>query len=51
MDEEEELENTLIGQEEAPAVNTGGALMGSIPSDNLVSFVNTTGQQSDVRVL
>ena len=48
MDEEEELENTLIGQEEAPAVNTEGALMGSIPSDNLVSFVNTTGQQSDV---
>lgn len=48
MDEEEELENTLIGQEEeAPAVNTEGALMGSIPSDNLVSFVNTTGQQSD----
>ena len=49
MDEEEELENTLIGQEEeAPAVNTEGALMGSIPSDNLVSFVKTTGQQSDV---
>ena len=48
MDEEEELENTLIGQEEAPAVNTEGALMGNIPSDNLVSFVNTTGQQSDV---
>ena len=48
MDEEEELENTLIGQEEAPAVNTEGALMGSIPSNNLVSFVNTTGQQSDV---
>ena len=48
MDEEEELDNTLIGQEEeAPAVNTEGALMGSIPSDNLVSFVNTTGQQSD----
>ena len=48
MDEEEELENTLIGQEEAPAVNTEGALMGNIPSNNLVSFVNTTGQQSDV---
>ena len=48
MDEEEELENTLIGQEEAPAVNTEGALMGSIPSNNVVSFVNTTGQQSDV---
>ncbi len=48
MDEEEELDITLIGQEEeAPAVNTEGALMGSIPSDNLVSFVNTTGQQSD----
>jgi hypothetical protein len=49
MDEEEELENTLIGQqeEEAPAVNTEGALMGNIPSNNLVSFVNTTGQQSD----
>ena len=47
MDEEEELENTLIGQEEAPAVNTGDALIGNIPSDNLVSFVNTTGQQSD----
>ena len=48
MDEEEELDNTLIGQEEeAPAVNTEGALMGSIPSDNLVSFINTTGQQSD----
>jgi len=31
MDEEEELENTLIGQqeEEAPAVNTGDALMGA----------------------
>ena len=30
MDEEEELDNTLIGQEEeAPAVNTGDALMGS----------------------
>ena len=32
MDEEEELENTLIGQqeEEAPAVNTEGALMGNV---------------------
>ena len=31
MDEEEELENTLIGQqEEAPAVNTGDALMGGL---------------------
>ena len=30
MDEEEELENTLIGQEEeAPAVNTGDALIGA----------------------
>jgi hypothetical protein len=30
MDEEEELDNTLIGQEEeAPAVNTGDALMGA----------------------
>jgi len=30
MDEEEELENTLIGQEEeAPAINTGDALMGA----------------------
>ena len=30
MDEEEELDNTLIGQEEeAPAVNTGDALMGT----------------------
>ena len=48
MDEEEELENTLIGQEEAPAVNTEGALMGNIPSNNVVSFVNTTGQQSNV---
>jgi hypothetical protein len=47
MDEEEELDITLIGQEEAPAIDTGDALMGSIPSDNLVSFVNTTGQQSD----
>ena len=48
MDEEEELENTLIGQEEeAPQLNTGDALIGNIPSDNLVSFVNTTGQQSD----
>ena len=28
MDEEEELENTLIGQEEAPDVDTGDALMG-----------------------
>ena len=48
MDEEEELDSTRIGQqEEAPAVNTGDALIGNIPSDNLVSFVNTTGQQSD----
>ena len=30
MDEEEELENTLIGQEEeAPAIDTGNALMGA----------------------
>ncbi len=31
MDEEEELENTLIGQqeEEAPAMDTGDALMGA----------------------
>ena len=30
MDEEEELENTLIGQqEEAPAIDTGDALMGA----------------------
>ena len=49
MDEEEELDNTLIGrEEEAPAINTEGALMGNIPRDNLVSFVNTSGQQSDV---
>lgn len=47
-EEEEELDNTLIGQEEeAPSINTEGVLMGNIPSDNLVSFVNTTGQQSD----
>tara|TARA_Y100000114_G_scaffold55123_1_gene50387 strand:- start:3022 stop:4959 length:1938 start_codon:yes stop_codon:yes gene_type:complete len=30
MDEEEELENTLIGQEEAPAVNTGDVMMGGL---------------------
>ncbi len=29
MDEEEELDNTLFGQEEAPAVNTGDARIGS----------------------
>jgi hypothetical protein len=30
MDEEEELDNTLIGQEEeAPAVNTGDVIMGT----------------------
>jgi len=29
MDEEEELENTLIGQEEAPAVNTEDIIMGA----------------------
>ena len=30
MDEEEELENTLIGQEEAPAVNTEDVIMGGL---------------------
>ena len=49
MDEEEELENTLIGQqEEAPAVNTGDALMGNVNNDpsflsRLGSFFNASG--------
>jgi hypothetical protein len=30
MDEEEELENTLIGQEEAPGINTGDVMMGGL---------------------
>ena len=48
MDEEEELENTLIGQEEAPAVNTEDALMGNVNNDpsfmsRLGSFFNASG--------
>jgi hypothetical protein len=30
MDEEEELENTLIGQEEAPAIDAGDVMMGGL---------------------
>ena len=34
MDEEEELENTLIGQQEkAPSVNTEDALIGAVQVD------------------
>jgi hypothetical protein len=42
MDEEEELENTLIGQqEEAPAIDTGDALMGNVNDDP--SFMSRLG--------
>ena len=45
MDEEEELENTLIGQEEeAPGVNTGDVIMGGLPVlAGSTVLTNTTG--------
>ena len=45
MDEEEELENTLIGQEEeAPAIDTGDVMMGGLPVlAGSTLLTNTTG--------
>ena len=50
MDEEEELDITLIGQEEAPAIDTGDALMGAgqpmfTADSNVVAAVDLHGQR------